>query len=165
MELKEHDKIIAFDTLFTNNRIQMLKIIMPYFDASMQKNFAVYIKFMELQYTIAFFQSNPVLPFPHDSEFEFDRMFKDMIPYCSPTDRSRMEQYTNMFSMMKNYKDMMETVSMMKDMFPEGEGGFNPEMLSGILGNDAAQMFDMFSFMNQTQEGGTSNEQQTGMDE
>lgn len=32
MEKNEHDKIIAFDTLYTNNHIQMMKIVMPYFD-------------------------------------------------------------------------------------------------------------------------------------
>ena len=35
MEKNEHDKIIAFDTLYTNNHIQMMKIVMPYFDEPM----------------------------------------------------------------------------------------------------------------------------------
>jgi hypothetical protein len=53
------DKVTAFDALFTNSQIQMLKIFMPYFDPSMQKRLAIYIKWMELQYTIRFFHEFP----------------------------------------------------------------------------------------------------------
>ena len=51
METNEHDNIIAFDTLYTNNHIQMLKIVMPYFDARVQGQLAVYIKYLEFRHT------------------------------------------------------------------------------------------------------------------
>ena len=58
MEKNEHDKIIAFDTLYTNNHIQMMKIVMPYFDEPMRGKLAVYIKYLEFQHTLERYRSN-----------------------------------------------------------------------------------------------------------
>ena len=59
METNEHDNIIAFDTLYTNNHIQMLKIVMPYFDAQAQGQLAVYIKYLEFRHTLDYFSRAP----------------------------------------------------------------------------------------------------------
>ena len=48
---EEAANVMAFDALYTNNQIQKLKVLLPYIDPAMQKNMAVYIKYMELQYT------------------------------------------------------------------------------------------------------------------
>ena len=56
---RDQDKVTTFDTLFTNNQIQKLKILMTYLDRSMQKNMAIYIKYLELQYTMEFFRRFP----------------------------------------------------------------------------------------------------------
>lgn len=144
---------MAFDTLFTTNHIQMMKIIMPFLDASRQKYIAVYIKYMELQYTISYFQKNASAPFPvrpgsgQDSRQLYPQICREIMPYCSPEEKKKMEQMENLFSTMKNYQEMMEMVSMMKEIFPEGEGGMNPDMLSGLFGQDASQIFDMFRNM------------------
>ena len=53
------DKPAAFDTLFTNNRIQILKTLAYYIDPHLLKGLAVYIKFLELQYTLALFRKHP----------------------------------------------------------------------------------------------------------
>ncbi len=146
MSHSEHDKVLAFDTLFTNNHIQKLKIIMPFFDASKQKHIAVYIKYLELQYTMNYFKTNPFPPFPTGNT---EDICKELKPYCSTGERQKMEQMEQMFANFKNYQEMMEMVTMMKEMFPEGEGGgLNPEMLSGLFGADTSQMFDMFSNLN-----------------
>ena len=46
------DKAAAFDTLFTNNRIQILKTLAYYIDPHLLKGLAVYIKFLELLCTV-----------------------------------------------------------------------------------------------------------------
>ena len=51
--------VMAFDALYTNNQIQKLKVLLPYIDPSMQKNMAVYIKYMELKYTMELFKKHP----------------------------------------------------------------------------------------------------------
>ena len=64
MEKQEQDSIQAFDTLYTTNQIQILKILLPYCAPDIQRNLAVMIRFLELQYTI--FGS---LPQPSASSF------------------------------------------------------------------------------------------------
>ena len=59
MDDKRIDKAAAFDTLFTNNRIQILKTLAYYIDPHLLKGLAVYIKFLELQYTLALFRKHP----------------------------------------------------------------------------------------------------------
>lgn len=148
MSNPEHDKILAFDTLFTNNHIQMMKIVMPLFDARMQKYMAIYIKYMEFQYTLSYFKSHPYPPFPQSEDPE--EICLNILPYCSSEEKKKVEQIQNMFTTMKSYKEMMEMFSMMKELFPEGEGGMNADMISGMFGQDMnmSNIFDMFSSMN-----------------
>lgn len=146
----EQDKVLAFDTLFTTNHIQMMKILMPFLDASRQKYIAIYIKYMELQYTISYFQKNGSAPFParpdcgQDSQALYPQICREIKPYCSPEEKKKMEQMENLFSTMKNCQEMMEMFSMMKEIFPQGEDGINPDMFSGLFGQDMSQIFDMF---------------------
>lgn len=166
MDDKGQDKVIAFDTLFTNKNIQMLKILMPYFDLPMQKNLAIYIKFQELQYTMTFFQKYPTAslsPLPKETTFDILKLCGEIMPYCEPSQRAKMENMQNMFQTMQNYKEMMETVQMMKDLFPEGENPMDSDFLSGLTGMtggfDPSSMFEMFQAMS-----GQSEEPTTGGD-
>ena len=56
MDSNEQNKVIAFDTLFSTNHISMLKVMLPYMENQTQKSMAVYIKFLELNYTIDFYK-------------------------------------------------------------------------------------------------------------
>ena len=77
------DKVAAFDTLFTNNHIQMLKILVPYFDSTIQKNLAIYIKYLEFQYTLDLLKKYPNISLtPTNFEKEivttiFDRAYRN----------------------------------------------------------------------------------------
>ncbi|MDR2042998.1 MAG: hypothetical protein LBQ15_01245 [Clostridium sp.] len=156
------DKVIAFDTLFTNHQIQMLKILMPYFDRSMQKNLAIYIKYLELQYTIHFFQNHPSVsldPLPRESALDLPKLCDEILPYSSSHDRGKLEGMRNMFQSIARYKEMMEMMQMVKELFPEGEGSGEPDFLSGLGGmsgmagfdpSQMAQMFQMFQTLQNT---------------
>ena len=162
------DKVAAFDTLFTNNHIQKLKILITYLDPSMQKNMAVYIKFLELQYTMQFLHSYPnlcIAPLPTVSTPDVTNLCQELIPYCDKDQRAQMEQMQNMFRTFENYREMMEMVEMMKDMFPEGEnpfgnmaGGMDFHKMAGMEQMpDLSQIFDMFQML-QNMKGDTQNE-------
>ncbi len=160
MSDKIQDKVTAFDTLFTTNYIQKLKILMPYFDRSMQKNIAVYIKYLELQYTMNFFRHHPsadISLLPHESSMNYGKLCGEMIPYCTESERRQMENMQNMFRTFEQYKEMMEMVQMMQEMFPEGENPMNA-MFSGensqgggIDLSQFAQMAQMFGGMDPSQ--------------
>uniref|UniRef100_UPI004055B9E4 hypothetical protein n=1 Tax=Acetatifactor sp. TaxID=1872090 RepID=UPI004055B9E4 len=56
----------------------------------------------------------------------------------------------NMYQNFENMQEMMQTIQMMKDMFPEGEnplGGDASSLFSGLSGGsgmDMSQLFEMF---------------------
>lgn len=173
------DKVIAFDTLFTTNQIQMLKILMSYFDRPMQKNMAIYIKYMELQYTMTFFQKYPTAGIPglhKESGFDIMKLCSEAMPFCGSEEKAKMENMQNMFQTFENYKGMMEMVQMMKELFPEGQNPMDSDFLSGMAGMsgmggmggmggfDPSQIFEMFQTMSGSggEENGTA--ETTSMD-
>lgn len=156
MEDIRQDSILAFDTCFTNNHICMLKILLPCCDTSLQRYLAIYIHFLELQYTLTDFtklSKNYCPERPAEPLIIFDKL----LPYCTSKEKQLFSQFRNLFETMDNLKNMMEMMEVMKDMFPEGmnspngengfsadmfgtvqglfgQGGFDPQMLSAITG-------------------------------
>lgn len=168
MEDIRPNKVADFDARFTNNHINMLKVLMPFLPPSMQRNMAVYIKYMELQYTMQYFRHHPYESnrlgllsggCKKESPLDFSVICEELLPYCSPREKQQFTQIRDLFQTMRNMQDMMEMAETMKELFPEGigtgsEGSFNPEMLaamSGMLGggdmdlSQLSQMADLFS--------------------
>lgn len=164
MDIKESDKIAAFDTLYTNNHIQMMKIILPLLDKSMRLKMAVYIKFLEFQHTLKL-AGNPSFAYGLSSAeqetVDFSALCDELLPYCDEAERARISQFKNISSMIAQYKEISSMMSMFKDMFPDSgsaEGGsesgaasspfgdmaFSPEMLLNFLSPDQQQLFSMF---------------------
>lgn len=164
MEEKGTDKVIAFDTLFTTNHIQMLKVLLTYLPSSAQKNFAIYIKFMELQYTMSFFQNHPNVSLsgiPHENTMNASKLCDELLPLCDNNQRQNMEQIRNMMQNLENMQQMMEMVQMMKELFPEGAGssdGGGADFLSGLAGMpdmsgiDLSQIMGMMNMFQQDNE-------------
>lgn len=122
MDSDERNKVIAFDTLFCTNHIQMLKVILPYMDSQTQKSMAVYIKFLELNYTIEYFKRHPYSVcgcMERDSSPDFQKMCSELLPYCTESERKQIEQIRGFFQSMEMYKEMSKTMDMMKDIMPD----------------------------------------------
>lgn len=122
MESNESSKILAFDTLFCTNHIQMLKIILPYTDNQTQKFLAVFIKFLELNYTIEFYRKRP---YPlcgcmqKEEKPDLRKLCKELLPYCSGEEKKQLEQLQGALQNMEMYQEMSKTMDFMKDMMPE----------------------------------------------
>lgn len=164
---KDADKVLAFDTLFTTNHIKMLKVLMFYFDSSTQKMLAVFIRFLELQYTISYFQKHPA-PFPNKTKKEPDmqELCRKLRPYCAPDEQKKLDQLLQMQQSMENFRQISQTMEMVKELFPDGMPGlgcggdaegnaahgsqaspFSAEMLSSLLGGENSQMLEMLAAM------------------
>lgn len=140
-EQEKTDRVETFDTLFTNNHIQIYKVLLPYFAPSMQKHLAVYIKYMEFQYTFLYFKQHSLI-FPlKEEQNDTATLFKTLIPYCSGAEKKNLEKMMEMTSNMKNAQEMMDTLNMMKDLFPDGF----PLGEGGEMSPDIMQMFQMFA--------------------
>lgn len=159
MDSNEHNKVIAFDTLFCTNHIQMLKIIMSYMDNQTHKSMAIYIKFLELNYTIEFFKKHPY-PLCGCAEKETSpdifKMCSELLPYCTENEKKQIEQIKNIFQGIEMYKEMSKTMEMMKDFMPDMTDFMSnamPPEASGISSSDndsssgSAGGFDMMNML------------------
>lgn len=159
METNDQSKVAAFDTLFSTNHIQMLKVMLPYMDNQTQKSLAVYIKFLELNYTIEYYRKNP---YPlcgcmeKESSLDMKKMCTELLPYCTEDEKRQIEQIRSLLQGMEMYREMSKTMELMKDFMPEaasfsedhtqsGGNGFDMmSMLMNMLTPEQKQMFDLF---------------------
>ena len=120
MEEKGIDKAAAFDTLFTTNRIRLLKTLACYVEPHLLRGLAVYIKYLELQYTLFLFRRHPDTALAPDTPFSAERLCRDLLPLCDPTQQKSLQDFCNTMEQMKQLQEMLETVQMMQELFPDG---------------------------------------------
>lgn len=158
-EKETSNKVIAFDTLFTTNRIQILKVLMTYMEPSAQKQIAIYIKLSELQYTMDFFNKHPeasICSCAGESDLDAGKLCDEILPLCNLEERNRILQMKNMYQSMQQMQEMMDMMQMMKDMFPEGSSPFGGDMsniFSAFSGGDNADAMNLFNLFNNKENG------------
>ncbi len=127
MEEKEQDNIAAFDTLFTTNRLQIIKTLLPCFDRPMQRYLAVYIKYQELQYTISYFKNHPyhICGAGSGEGADLKKLLPALLPYCSASQQNMLRRLEQTLSSFETMQEIMEMAELLKDMEPAGdtEGG------------------------------------------
>ncbi len=127
----------AFDALFTTDRLQILKVLLPCLPPGRQGGLAVYIKMQELFHTMDIVRNHPgrlreaLGPVPNG-----DTILEQILPFCSSSQKEQIRQFQQMNRQMDSMREMMETVQMMQSLFPEG---MNPEEM------DLSQIMTMFS--------------------
>lgn len=170
MEEQATKTITAFDALFTNNKIQMLKILLPRLIPEQQGGFAVYIKLLELQYTLTFLRRHPgkslfegarrlSAGFFQEDNTDTIELLDELLPFSGPEERARIQNMKNMMETFKRMKEMMDMIQMMQELFPEGMGGDGSPMdfFSNMAGMgdmpDLSAMADMAAFFQNSQTG------------
>lgn len=156
MDEQTSKTITAFDSLFTTNRIQMLKILLPWLAPGQQGGFAVYIKLLELQYTLTFLRRHSDTRLLGNGKqlsadfFQGDnddtlKLLDELIPFSSQEDRTKIENMKNMMANFKRMQEMMDMIKMMQELFPEGMNMDNPmDMFSGMSDSGLSSLFQMF---------------------
>ncbi len=163
---KENDNILAFDTLFTTNSIQILKILLPCIPSKMQHYLAVYIKYLELQYTLSYLKIHPVTLGDRQSEqregeLSFLKQIKTLYPqiqnYLAPSERqkidalfSQMEEINSALDMARQMQEMMQFMNTFSeetqapdDTTPQED--FDPiSLLKNMLSPEQQSMFGLF---------------------
>lgn len=164
MDSNERSKVIAFDTLFCTNHIQMLKVILPYMDNQIQKSMAVYIKLMELNYTIEFLKKHPYSLggyMERESSPDIFKMCSELLPYCTENEKKQLEQIRNIFQSMEMYKEMSKTMDMMKDFIPDMSEfmNFAPDISAfAASGPDSQNSSSFADFANTTDDSSGQND-------
>ena len=170
MEHCDSEAVVAFDTLYTNNHIQILKVLLPYFDPDNRKNLAVLIKFMELQYTMEYFSRHPsalCAASCDPKQPDIVEIFEQIKNFCTPSEKAMFEQLKNKKKSMEMYEEMMRAMQLFEQFSP-GNGSSGPEgsssdfadagpadqnplgsaspldLLKGMLSPEQQAMFELF---------------------
>lgn len=73
----------------------MLKVLLPYADHQTQKTLAVYIKFLELNYTLDFYRKHP---FPlcgcvqQEEKPDIGCLCEELLPFCTEAEKQKLLQ-------------------------------------------------------------------------
>ncbi len=105
--MDEATPLTPFDTMTQTREIQMLKTVIPYMKSSQKKQFAILIKYMELQNTLHIFsQEEQVLSMCSLPEEENtpQSLLNSLRPFCTPKELETIDMLTNMFSMLETYE-------------------------------------------------------------
>lgn len=116
--------VMAFDALYTTNQIQKYKVLLPCMEPPLQKRFAVYIKFMELKYTLEYVRNEPFLI--HGCNLDpaapdFKKICQELCRYSSPDEIRQLTQLQNMMETMEQFQEISQTMSMMQELFPDSD--------------------------------------------
>lgn len=120
---EEAANVMAFDALYTTNQIQKFKVLLPYIEPSMQKHLAVYIKYMELQYTLNYVKRHPFqisgCSISSDEKPDIRSLCRQLSLYSSPEEIRQLEQFRNMLQTMETMQEMSQTMSALQEIFPD----------------------------------------------
>lgn len=154
------EAIAAFDTLYTTNHMQMLKLLSPYLDIESRHKLAMFIKWQELLYTMNFSQHYPRMgaKYSRKKEPDISSLISLLSPYCSEREKNMLLQFSQIQGMMKTYQDIAQYLPMLQELM----GSFSPEqvpfggagspsdsgamidMLKGMLSEEQQGLFSMF---------------------
>ena len=116
------EKIYAFDTIYTTNHIQMLKILLPCLNPPLQKTLALYIKFLELCYTFSFLRAHPygIKGCGFDKPpTDWQLISDEILPFLAPEEAGRFKQMKQAFQMIKQFESMQSMMEKLDGILPE----------------------------------------------
>lgn len=120
---EEAANVMAFDALYTTNEIQKIKVLLPYIEPSMQKHLAVYIKYMELQYTMNYVRRHPFqisgCSIPFNDKPDLRSLCRQLSLYSTPEEIRQLEQFQNILQTMETMQEMSQTMSALQELFPD----------------------------------------------
>lgn len=148
---EEAANVMAFDALYTTNQIQKLKVLLPYIEPPMQKNLAVYIKYMELQYTMQYVRKHPFqisgCSISTEQKPDLQSLCLQLSLYSSPEEIKQLEQFRNMIKTMETVQEMSQTFSALQEIFPDMSAASSSEDPSSDNDNNSFSMMDMLMNM------------------
>lgn len=157
MEKLELDAVQTFDSRYTNNQIQIMKVMLPFLEPAMRRTMTVMIRFLEFQHTLKLVQSQPKYFETEALPFSLDTCLDSFKKYCPPQFISMLENFQSMQSAMKMYEEMKGMMDLFGDVTaaeaspPEGNSApssgqspFSGMNLMNLLSPEQMEMFRMF---------------------
>ena len=139
--MEYNDTILTFDTLYTTNEIQLLKLALPLLSSQLQPIAATLIKMRELEYCLSRLPHTKIQDFSIAVD-RLDTFFDSAMPFCNQQQKKLFSQLRQMKQSMKMMEKMQTILQMLPlDAMPfDGNGNStDPDALS--------HMFEVFSAM------------------
>ena len=111
MENDTYFEPTIFDTITQSREIEMLKTAIPYMKQSQKRQFAILIKYLELQraaqiFSVANHPSMAACELPETEKSSF-HMLNDIRKYATPKEQEMIDSLSTLFSMMSLYSEVM----------------------------------------------------------
>lgn len=120
---EDASNVMTFDALYTTNRMQKLKILLPYLEPPMQKHLAVYIKYMELQYTMNYVKKHTATlcgcELSQQEKPDLKELCRQLKRYSTQEEIRQLAQIENVLQTMETVQEMTQTMNAMKEIFPD----------------------------------------------
>lgn len=156
--MEANDTILTFDTLYTTNEIQILKLALPLLSASLRPYAALLIKGKELKYCLDRLPGtrieNAAIELSH-----LDAFLDSALPYCNQRQYELIQQIKQIKHSIDMFEKMKELMSLFGDdgisdistLFQafgrtaDTSGESSPDGIPpGILSGEQAEMFERF---------------------
>ena len=139
--MEYNDTILTFDTLYTTNEIQLLKLALPLLSSQLQPIAATLIKMRELEYCLSRLPHTKIQDFSIAVD-RLDTFFDSAMPFCNQQQKKLFSQLRQMKQSMKMMEKMQTILQMLPpDAMPFGENG------AGTDSDALSHMFEVFSAM------------------
>ena len=151
--MEQNDAILTFDTLYTTNEIQILKLALPLLSPSLRPYAALLIKGKELKHCM---DRLPKSKIEHASlELSYlDAFLDNALPYCT----EKQSEWIRQIKQIKHSIDMFEKMKGMMTFFGDEDGtdinslfqAFgqtkenNEDMLHNLMSGEQAELFEQF---------------------
>ena len=152
----ENDYTLVFDHFYTNNHIQILKSLLPFFDDQNTSFLPILIKYLELQHTISLTMKG-VHPMGHSIKASskqspnVEEVYHAIKKYLAPNEEKSFQQIINMMHTMDNVKEMQKMMELFQSMNGDGNDSSStfPDLssLENIMG-DSSNMGDIMQLFN-----------------
>lgn len=156
--MEPNDAIITFDTLYTTNEIQILKLALPLLSSQLQPYAALLIKSKELKYCLDRLPKSKIEHTALRLSY-LDTFFDAALPYCNENQAETIKQ----LKQLKHSIDMFEKMKGMMSMFGEDgaddlsslfqafghtastQGESDPEdLLRSVMSGEQSELFEQF---------------------
>lgn len=156
--MQPHDTILTFDTLYTTNEIQILKLALPLLSPSLRPYAALLIKGKELKYCM---DQLPKTKIEHAAlELSYlDVFLENALPYCNQKQKeliSQVQQLKHSLDMFEKMKGMMsvfgedapDDISSLFHMFgqsePESSAQKPEDFMRSVMSDEQSDLFENF---------------------
>ncbi len=106
MDASERSPLTAVDRIADGDGLRMVKAAIPYLPGAVQKSFSIYVKIMEVQNLLSYY-NNPVHACSAQTA-EMDEILGDIRAYCTDAQRQTLDQTMNLVNTLRIYQEMQK---------------------------------------------------------